>query len=406
MLIAPALSRHGVRWIVCLGCLCLLTLSGCAVGQQTPTATPAPTSQALSGLPVGQLDPAPPPSGWQRLRSGVRFTDQTGDPGLVASEARPGRLAGCALATGAPNSPSVPTFVLSDDAGQTWQVRHIRGALPNTVCRVSADTMQPDTFAIESQGSGNGEPNQTFITTDAGQTWQTVDPGCSGPVFLTALVAGTIFAGICSSGQPAIAQVSGSRVSAWQHINLAPPGLSVDNTVVDGIAIDPDDPTRIYAAITEGRFDTRLYSSSDGGNSWHVAHEWATAQRVALWTAQGHQVFVQDLADMQVQSALFFYSPDGGTTWHGIGLHDRTGIGESIYVGPTGRVLTAYGATSGPNPTSRNLFSLDPTTGDFSLLTNLDSLPNQVLGVIVDGASPRFIYASQTDTYIMPLPSD
>jgi hypothetical protein len=371
MMSATVLPRPGPKHLVHLTCLLALTLSAlsaCAPLDKGDAATPSPTRQAQSlGLPIGSVDSSPPPVGWQRWLNGVRFADAI-STGLAASGARPGRLAGCALPAGSDTS-AIPVFVLSEDSGRTWQARRITGAETSSSCSVLADPQQADVFAVGTSKSGNG---RTFVTVDAGKTWRPLDTPCGPDVLPFALVNGNIFAGICPGGHNAVARVTAGGIGPWEAIQVLPAAIVGKVGSVEDTAIDPDDPNYIYTAVTMGSFDVRLYASRDSGRSWRLAREWPTAEHVGLWTAHHHQVFVKDSDDREATSYQFFYSADGGDTWRGIGLHDRTGE-ERIFVGADGRVVTFVDTSATEGDSSKgNLFALDPTTGVFSLIRAID----------------------------------
>ncbi len=158
------MRRHPLdHGIACLFLLALLPaiIAGCSPwpGGQQARVTSSPGASPAS---------SPPPSGWTAVLGGMRFTDAAGAIGLMASAARPGRVAGCGLAA-RPGNAAVPTFALSDDAGHTWQTRPITGAQATKICYLFADTQQPDTFVTVWEGS---ESSAASVTSDAGRTWR------------------------------------------------------------------------------------------------------------------------------------------------------------------------------------------------------------------------------------------
>ncbi len=329
------------------GCsiLCLLLAIG-ATFLVGCTTTSSDTSHSPTPGPTGGLlataTPVPPPVGWSQVLPGKRFIGPSGETGLVASGAKPGRLAGCALPAGLYTRAN-PSFVISDDAGRTWQTRNIPSAEPMDTCLLLADTQEPDTFAL-----GSGDASELRVTKDAGHTWfrlaapsGQVIPIVSGRL---ALVAGHLIAMIHpdGAGQWHLAEVS-LDTGSWQVLDARLPGVRPEDSQAGhtspllAFEVDPSTPTTIYAATMITDVVT-LFATRDAGQSWHKVLELPSAKRVAVWTATGHRVFMEQLEGKDTEYQ-FFSSLDGGATWQGIGLHARGG-GEQIYIGPQGRIVT------------------------------------------------------------------
>lgn len=389
-------------------CAVLLALAGCSVpfvsgpsGVHTPTAS-APGSGGV--LHPGTLDTSSPPAGWRRILNGERFTGRTGDQGLVASAAQPGRLAGCALPAEALTG--VPVFVLSGDGGHTWRAYRIPGAPSSDECAVFTDTQQADTFMVDAIGFTSA----FYFTLDAGVTWHSLVVPASTSLRPYSLVAGHLLATALGIGtgvwhlQETIIGASGNSV--WQQIDSNLPDLHFPQYGPDyvnepqAIATAPDDPARIYLVTVTDAGVMQVYATSDEGQSWQLLYQLPTAKRVKLWTALDHRVYVEDLDDRDTPSYQFYYSPDAGAHWLGIGMHLRTG-GEDVWVSPGGRVITRVGVSA----TEDNVFTLDPTTGSFTMLDAKTALGGGAyMGVVVDGPAPSFIYGTARDTYAFPLP--
>jgi hypothetical protein len=393
------LSRCSTPLLLC--CLALLT-GGCAFfggGQQVNTAPgPTPTMQA-PGTPA-----PPPPNGWFPALSGWRLMG-VNVGGLTASYARPGRVVGCALPAG--ERSGKPIFALSDDAGHTWHASSIPGALAALQCSALADSQQPDTFVVDLAVASN--PDLVYLTTDAGRTWQAVQGDASHNVRIYGgnmqLVAGHLIAVLAP--QPGTAAASAWELSernpdgTWHALdaNLPHAHEGGGTQPPQAYAADAADPTHIYAAMPVGSTGMTLYGTRDEGATWHALYSWPTATRMALWTASGGKVFAQDLIDYGTANQ-FFYSPDGGATWVGSGLHHQGGVGaDAIFPSASGRVVTLA---------DQLIFNLDPTTGDFSTLAHDPRFTVSDNGAftcaVVEGVRPTLLCADQYATYGMPLP--
>jgi hypothetical protein len=395
--------------------LCLLLFTGCSL--LGGTHTPAPRATQTSGASgtgessavfiPGHMSTKTPPQGWQRILNGQTFTDQIGEHGLVASAARPGRLAGCALPASQPDdAPAHPIFALSDDAGRTWQPYTIPGAPTTRMCLVFADTQQPDTFAITLH---EGDKPPTYITTNAGQTWRTLTPP-PGDVMhdLINLTGGTVLATVSTptfqNWHLAETILSPNGNSAWQMIDATLPDLYPAQypgylNAPQAIAVDPDNPAHIYVVMAAvAAAGDVLYATNDNGGSWQRLYQLPTANRIALWTRTPHRVYLEDLDDRAPTTYQLFYSADDGAHWQGIGLHTQQG--EDIFISPHGSIITFMELDAATG----TFFSLNPTTGVFTKRITSVILNGPFIGVIVDGPAPAFIYADQTNTYTLPLP--
>lgn len=382
--------------------LALLT-GGCAFfgGQQANTA-PRPTQTVL--VPG---TPAPPaPSGWFSVLSGWRLTDETAASSLVASFAQPGRVAGCALPAGRELA-GKPYFALSNDAGRTWHLSLIPGAPDGNQCVVLADARQPDTFAVNLLVSSS--PNLTYLTTDAGHTWQTLHADSTHYIELygrsVQLVDGHLFAVLAPHSGGTWQFAERDPDGTWQALDASLPyahvgtGSSVYTQPPQAYAVDPDDPARIYAVMPSGSTGMTLYGTHDDGATWHTLYSWGTSSRMALWTGESGTVFAQDLRDHGTANQ-FFYSPDGGATWIGSGLHHQGGTGaDAIFPSAIGRVVTLA---------DQLIFNLDPATGVFSVLAHDPVFTANLYGsftcAAVEGSRPTLLCGDEYSTYGMPLP--
>lgn len=393
------MTRTLRRHCLLLGIL-LLLLSGCASGSSKGHAS-------QSGLVAG---PTNTPPGWHQVLPGERFTGNSAEAGLTASPARPGRLAGCALPVNSLNA-ARPVFVLSDDAGYTWQTYHILGVTPFLSCTVLADTQQPDTFVL-GPGTIVGPPGggpligaATYLTTDAGRTWRPLAGPHGEIINPTGLVAGHLLAYLYNSATGVWRVAERAPNGTWQLVDATLPGLFPPGAPPgfaqppQAAAVDPGNPAHIYATMPSGPSGITLYITTDAGSSWHARYQWPMSTSMALWTVGGNRVYAEDLSASPGRTALFF-SADGGVTWHGSGIAAPVAPGEDnsdlLFVGPTGRAIVI----SGPQ-----IFALDPAIGAF---TPLGSLPHFGFALftcaIVEGANPALLCGDGGDTYTFSLP--
>ena len=367
-----------------------MLLSACSAGHGSSNSpTPGPTLSKGSATAT----PHVPPSGWINVLPGLRVTNLAGEQGLAASAAQPGRIAGCALPAGIPSQEAVPTFVLSDDAGRTWQTRSITGASATKSCAILADTQQRDTFVVEG-------PDRIMVTTNAGLNWTSLVPSSSvTPSYAYGLVGGHLFGFVVLQGSSNVHLAETPIANgAWRLLDAdLPQGAIIDSQIP--LAVDPDDPATIFAGILLDQGGRAVVATHDSGASWHVVLKLPDAQRIAIRTAHQHQAFIEQLIGKNTRYQLY-YSKDDGTIWRGIGLHYKSG-GESLYIDPDGTIMSEAGVDA----TTYNLFALDPATGSFTRQGTYALGPGLNMGVLVNGATPVLILAGMFNTFALYLPA-
>jgi hypothetical protein len=396
-------SKHAYGAVIVLMVTLGAMLGGCSFFGDSHPATLLPASLP-SGLTPGVTDASPAPDGWYRVLNGQSFAAQQGaQPGLTGSQLQPGILAGCPTPVG--RSTGVPpVLVLSVDGGHTWQSKHISGAAPLPSCSVLIDSLQPSTYVVGPGSFGSSFPPTVFATNNAGTTWHALKAPDGYAISLfatsTAFVGGDLFTILRPSSGSAwrFAELTVPD-GTWQMLDIhlpyrvtpgAPPNIY---TPPMAFSVDPDDNSHLYAAMPTGSQGVSLFASRDSGATWKQVYAWPTSTKVAIWTAPGDRVYVQDQIDTGTANQ-FFSSADGGATWSGSGLQERGA--DQIIVGPDGRVITLY---------SGRLFDLDPTTGIFTALGAAPSLHVGAVCAMTSGPRATLVCGDQYDTYARLLPA-
>ena len=309
----------------------------------------------------------------------------------MASAARPGRVIGCGMRTPINQPASPPAFEVSDDGGKTWQARVISNLPSAHGCVVFADTLQPDTFALMPDVPGD----PLFFTRDAGASWQTLSPPPGGVAPRPfGLVGGQLFGVAQPAGASAWQLMRASLATGtWQTLTQA---LPHSEYIPLATAVDPEDPTRLYVDGVVGSVLT-VYRSTDSGASWSAVESLPTAHHLTLYTARQHQVFAEQLDGTDTDHPLV-YSADGGTTWQGIALHQKSG-GDSLWISPQGRVISATQL----NATTGTLYTLDLAHDTFTTIGTYALGQGPVLAASVDGSVPALLYATPDHTWRLPL---
>lgn len=243
---------------------------------------------------------------------------------------------------------------LSEDGGRTWRPSN-QGMPPAAVTHILLDPTSPvEARVLYATGLGRG----VFKSVDGGKSWALKNDGLPGlEPFAWRLARdknGVLYLVVArrsedgSFGNAQDGELYRSRDSAghWERIPL-PEGVNGPN----GIAIDPQDPNRLYLAawgreMPNGAVDGGIFLSSDGGRSWrnvlakdqHVydvtidprdprilyacgfeSSAWRSTNRGETWQRirgfnfkWGHRV----IPDPQ-NPAMIYVTTYGGSVWHG-----------------------------------------------------------------------------------------
>lgn len=289
----------------------LLAFAGAAGALALPTgalaATPTPPALAFDGDALLLAR-----GGLKRITAGGEFGQALPVPGEISALAthpdRPGRI----LAAGAGG------LVLSDDGGQSWQVRD--AGLPEArIQAISIAAGAPDTFHAALAGDG------LWQSEDAGLTWSFVmdrpwlaeaerDPLALASVDLQTGMGGIwIYAGtergltrapdcFCrwQDVQP------GNAMDALAAGDVPPPEAPLPTgEAVLALASAASAPSTLYAALPSG-----VWSSRDGGVVWAQAARGA-ASATAVHPADARRVAA-------IIDDILHLSRDGGASWTAI----------------------------------------------------------------------------------------
>jgi hypothetical protein len=207
---------------------------------------------------------------------------------------------------------------LSEDGGRTWRPSN-KGMPPTAATHILLDPASPASARLlYVTGLGKG----VFKSVDGGQSWALRNQGLPGPEPFAWRLArdknGTLYVVLArrsedgSFGNTEDGGLFRSRDGAehWEAITL-PQGVNGPN----GLAIDPEDPNRLYLAAwgrntPKGAVDGGIFVSVDGGKSW----------RSVLSRDQHIYDITVDARDPKVLYACGFESSawrsiDRGETW-------------------------------------------------------------------------------------------
>ncbi len=205
---------------------------------------------------------------WQRHVAGVPFNSRIG--GLLTDARQPQLIyafpdTGAGAESALP-SPAPPAMLRSTDGGRTWAGAAL--GLPGVAPTGWALDPNDPNIVLVSAGE------YFFRSPDAGVTWSVtgLPSGGHGTLALAASDTRILYVGGASLLK------SMDQGATWQEIAI-PSGPTQEGGSapgsVQGLAVDPADPERLWAGTDNG-----VYQSSDGGRSWR---EFGLPGRSVLW---------------------------------------------------------------------------------------------------------------------------
>jgi hypothetical protein len=267
------------------------------------------------------------------------------------------------------NSPSTYQggVARSDDGGMTWRAM-TNGLPPTAATHILLDPRSTaDARILYVAGFGRG----VFKSTDGGESWSLKNNGLpaqepfawrlaldrDGVLYL--IIARRSEDGSVGNEKDGALYRSADGAESWKKVTL-PEGVNGPN----GLAIDPEDPQRLYLA-SWGRRTPReavgggVFLSTDGGASWRHAHSadqhvydvtidprspstlyacgfessaWRSTDRGQTWQRirgynfkWGHRVIPDPLNKDMIYVTTF-----GGSVWHGSGAGDSTAVEDIV----------------------------------------------------------------------------
>ncbi len=217
----------------------------------------------------------------------------------------------------------------SRDGGQTWEHRGL--AASEHIGRIVVHPDDPDVVFVAAQGplwSAGGERG-VFVTRDGGDTWEKVlgggeytgagevhmDPRDPDVLYATTWQRFRDVALLVDGGPETGIHKSTDGGRTWRRLETGLPGEDMGKI---GLAISPQNPDVVYAAIELGRRKGGFWRSDDGGESWQKRSD-----KVARGTGPHYyqEIFASPHAFdrvyfMDVQMAV---THDGGATFAPVG---------------------------------------------------------------------------------------
>ena len=213
---------------------------------------------AWAGTDAGVWSSSDDGASWTQHDLGIGVNQQVFDVALDPTD--PAVIwAGVADASG--GQPA--NVVRSDDGGATWSDVTPPHAAPMSAMEIAVDPANPDTVVAVFGGSFGG--GEVWVTTDGGASWTDRSAGLPGnPMRAVAFDGARLLVG---GGQLFGSEYVGLYASddlgqTWTELDDA----SWPIQVVSAIAVDPNDPQTILAAVDGGGVNR----SRDGGATWEI----------------------------------------------------------------------------------------------------------------------------------------
>jgi photosystem II stability/assembly factor-like uncharacterized protein len=228
----------------------------------------------------------------------------------------------------------------SRDGGAHWESRGLKDSQHITGIIVHPE--EPDTLWVAAQGSlwAKGGERGVFKTTDAGETWTKVLGGGEWTGAASLVIdprdPDVLYAATWQHHRTVAAYMGGGPETGiyrttdggetWEELTE---GLPEGNMAKIGLAISPQDPDVIYAAIELNRREGGVYRSTDRGASWEKRSD-------AVAGATGPHYYQELYASPHAEGRIYLVdvrmqvSEDGGKTFRRMNEADKHSDNHSL----------------------------------------------------------------------------
>ena len=295
----------------------------------------------------------------------------------------------------------------SRDGGATWE----RRGLPDSqhIARILIDPRDSDVVLVASQGPlwSSGGDRGLFRTTDGGATWSKVlgggewtgvtdvvmDPGNPDLLVAATWQRQRSVASLVDGGPESGIHVSSDAGLTWRRVTK---GLPEGNLGKIGLAISPQQPEVVYAAIELDRRSGGVWRSADRGESWVKRSE-------AVSGATGPHYYQELVASPHAFDRIYLMdwriqvSDDGGASFRRLSESNKHSDNHALAFDPADPDYLLAGTDGG-------LYESFDLAATWRFVANLPV--TQFYKVAVDDAAPFYhIYGGTQDNSTQSGPS-
>jgi photosystem II stability/assembly factor-like uncharacterized protein len=296
---------------------------------------------------------------------------------------------------------------MSSDGGQSWEHKGLEKS--EHISKIIVHPDDPDTIFVASQGPlwSKGGERGLFKSTDGGETWQNVlskgewtgvtdvvmDPRDPDRLYAATWQRHRTVAAYVGGGPESGLHMSTDGGETWTEMTK---GLPSGNMGKIGLAMSPQNPDRLYAAIELDRREGGVWMSSDRGASW-------SKQSDAVSGGTGPHYYQELYASPHDEGRLFLLSNytqvsnDHGKTWEYINNDAKHVDDHALAFRPDDPDYVIIGSDGG-------IYESYDEMGSWRFIDNLPI--TQFYKVAVDDAEPFYnVYGGTQDNNSQGGPS-
>jgi photosystem II stability/assembly factor-like uncharacterized protein len=295
----------------------------------------------------------------------------------------------------------------SADGGKTWKNMGLKGS--EHISEIIVHPEDPNTVWVASQGPlwSKGGERGVFKTTDGGKTWKNtlskgpwtgvtsmvIDPRNPDLLYAATWQHQRTVAAYIGAGPESGLHMSEDGGETWTKLTN---GLPKGNLGKTGMAISPQNPDVVYAAIETDQRTGGLWRSADRGASWTKMSDMVAGGTGPHYYqelyANPHEFDKIYLANNRTQ-----VSDDGGKTWRTLQLQYKHVDDHAVAFHPTDPDYLIVGSDGG-------LYESHDAETSWRYISNLPV--TQFYKVAADDAEPfYFVYGGTQDNSTQGAPS-
>ena len=296
---------------------------------------------------------------------------------------------------------------VSKDGGQSWEHRGLQDS--EHVSKIIVHPNDPNTVYVASQGPlwSKGGDRGLFMTTDGGETWDNVlsagpwtgvtdlvmDPRDPNRLYAATWQRQRTVASYLGTGPESGIHMSEDGGKTWTELKSGLPGGNMGKI---GLAMAPQNPDRLYAAIELDRREGGVWMTEDRGATW-------TKQSDAVSGGTGPHYYQELYANPHKEGQIFLLSnytqvsDDHGKTFRFINNSTKHVDDHALAFRPDDPDYVLFGSDGGIYESYDNM-------GSWRFIDNLPI--TQFYKVAVDDAQPfYYVYGGTQDNNSQGGPS-